>query len=83
MVDEHTETLPIIISELEGIRNHLKHIRPEISREVVYYNSPTVKVVYTLQDHMTEINIHVEPRYLKYLGLEVPEWLISLMKKKG
>lgn len=82
MFIEGKEIEPGIVKYLEEIRKAMQAIRPSISEEIEHWGTPRVMVIYKLQDYISQVVIKVEPRYLKYLGLEIPQWLIKLMKVK-
>lgn len=69
-----------VARDLENIRKLLSHVKPEISTVIKNWGSACLDVIYSLDDCMTRIILEVEPRYLKYLGLEIPQWVIKLME---
>jgi hypothetical protein len=71
-----------VVKHLEDIRKAMERIKPSISEEIEHWGTPRVMVIYSLGDYMSEVVVKVEPRYLKYLGLEIPQWLVKLMKIK-
>lgn len=68
-----------VVKDLESIRNSLSHIRPEISPEIKHWGTASLEVIYSLNDCMTRIVLEIQPRYLKYLGLEIPAWVSKMM----
>lgn len=81
MLTEGKEINQEVVSDLEKIRGCLNQIRPTIPKELIFPDSLTLKVSYTLEDYQSRVNVLVEPRYLKYLGMEIPDWVLKLMRK--
>ena len=82
MFVEGKEVKENIVKHLEAIRKAMERIKPHIPEEIEHWGTPRIMVVYKLGDYMSEVIVKVEPRYLKYLGLEIPQWLVKLMKIK-
>jgi hypothetical protein len=68
-----------VVKDLENIRTALSHVRPEISTEIKHWGTACLEVIYSLDDCITRVVLEVEPRYLKYLGLEIPHWVEKMM----
>ena len=68
-----------VIKDLENFRRLFEHIRPEISTVIKHWGTACLDVIYSLNDLSTRIVIEVEPRYLKYLGLEIPQWVVKML----
>lgn len=81
MLTEGKDINQEVVKELEKIRGCLNQFRPTIPKELLFPDSLTLQVVYTLEDYQTQVKVLVEPRYLKYLGMEIPDWVITLMRR--
>lgn len=68
-----------VVNKLEEFRKLFQNIRPEISKVIRHWGTACLDVRYVLNDLSTTIQVEVEPRYLKYLGLEIPEWVVKML----
>lgn len=70
------------VKYLEGLRESLKDIKPQVLEGIEHWGFPRIRIAYTLDSNLSEVVIKIEPRYFKYLGLEVPQWVTDLLSIK-